>query len=306
MPKNEIAKYSIIRELGSGCFGVVYLAEDNETHKKVAIKRLLKMGLMVSREIEILKKLSNATQCINMLDCFYTTDPKTRMIQNMVFDYFPTNLETAILNQREKKTRLRGDVIANYAFQIVKGLSEIHAKKILHRDLKPENLLIDGSKLVISDFGSSKFKKKAMKSTPYIVSRFYRAPELLLCLTSYDEKIDIWAAGCIFAEMCQNEPVFQGKDDGDQFQAMLKILGRVSKETMSSFLAKGVPFDKKVLFKIKAPERKELEMKRWVNRLPKKDSALDLLEKMLEYDPDKRISAADALQHPFFATLRKN
>ena len=105
-----------------------------------------------------------------------------------------------------------------YAFQIFKGLQEIHSKNIVHRDLKPENILLDDrtnpSTIKICDFGSAKFLGRK-NNTPYVVSRLYRAPELLLAIREYTNKIDIWAAGCIFVEMITLEPIFHGDSEGD-------------------------------------------------------------------------------------------
>ena len=294
----------MIKELGSGCFGVVFLADDNETEEKVAIKRLSKMGKIASREIEILKKLSKAEHCINMIDCFYTKSSQTKMIQNMVFKFYPDNLENQIMRSYEKKKKMEPETIKSFTYQLLKGLNEMHKQSILHRDLKPENLLLNDKHLVISDFGSSKFKKDNMKSTPYIVSRFYRAPELILCLTAYDEKIDIWAAGCIFSEMCHGEPVFQGKDDGDQLKTIIKVLGGIPKPVLEKFVNKGIPFSKKVLFKICKLKPNETELRKWLSFLPEKEKALDLLKNMLHYDPDERISAENALKHDYFKNLK--
>ena len=242
-----------------------------------------------------------------MIDCFYTTSSsassKSKMVQNMVFKFYPDNLEHLILREREKRKKLSPVLIKSLIHQLLKGLAEIHKQNIIHRDLKPENLLLDKGHLVISDFGSSKFKTPKMKSTPYIVSRFYRAPELLLCLTCYDEKIDIWAAGCIFAEMCHSEPVFQGKDDGDQIRAISKLLGTIPVKTFSKFVDLGIPFTKKTATKMPKGSSNDFELKKWTNGFPNQKSAIDLLKRMLEYDPDCRISAEEALKHEFFKGL---
>lgn len=295
----------MIRELGSGSFGVVYLAQDNETGKMVAVKRLLKMGKLVSREIDILQRIAKAENCTEMLSCFYTVSAKNVMVQNMVFDYFPDNLENYINKRREKRQAIPPAVIQKFAYQLLNGLAAIHKVNVLHRDLKPENLLLKDEHLAISDFGSSKILKPHMKSTPYIVSRFYRAPELLLCVTEYNEKIDVWAAGCIIAEMCNKEPVFQGKDDGEQVKAIMSNLGPLPKAVMAKFAAKGMPFKRSFLTKISKDHRPRNNIERWVSVFKEKKLAADLLGRLLAFDPDERISAAEAIAHPFFAALHK-
>ncbi len=97
-------------------------------------------------------------------------------------------------------------------YQLLNGLAWIHSKKVAHRDLKPENVLLSKNGVVkICDFGSSKVIDEKGKNTPYIVSRYYRAPELIMCITKYSVEIDIWAAGCILAELFLLTPVFKGK-----------------------------------------------------------------------------------------------
>lgn len=98
-------------------------------------------------------------------------------------------------------------------YQLLNGLNNIHKLSIAHRDLKPENVLISKDGIIkICDFGSSKVMDKTGKNTPYMVSRYYRAPELIMCITKYTEAIDIWAAGCILVELFTYDPIFKGKN----------------------------------------------------------------------------------------------
>lgn len=115
-------------------------------------------------------------------------------------------------------------------YQIFNGLEWLHSKKVCHRDLKPENILVSNKGLIkICDFGSSKILSEDGKNTPYIVSRYYRAPELILCITDYTTAIDIWAAGCIIAELFLMKPFLKGKTEGDQIFAAFKVLGSMTK-----------------------------------------------------------------------------
>jgi glycogen synthase kinase 3 beta len=120
----------------------------------------------------------------------------------------------------------------NYMKQILTGMAFVHKQKICHRDLKPENILMNEEGIVkICDFGSAKLLNESL-NTPYIVSRYYRAPELILACSDYSEKIDIWAIGCIFAEFLTLRPLFPGKTEGSQLIEQIAILGLPSKETM--------------------------------------------------------------------------
>ena len=135
----------------------------------------------------------------------------------------------------------------DYMKQLLNGLKNIHSKNIAHRDLKPENVLLSkGGVIKICDFGSSKVIDTKGKNTPYIVSRYYRAPELMLCLTKYTTAIDIWAAGCIMAELFLLTPMFKGKTEGDQLFAIFKILGSMNQQEIKEYKAR-VPFDNSLI-----------------------------------------------------------
>ena len=176
----------------------------------------------------------------------------------------------------------------------------------MHRDLKPENVLFtEDERVKICDFGSSKFiHKNSTKSTPYIVSRYYRAPELLLGNNTYEDKIDIFATGCIMAELFTMTPLFPGKSEGLQFFEHMCVLGKPSKSFLNkhnlpqSFLNffnemdEIVPYDlPKLLNKSKIYNDEEIK------------SAADLLGKVICWEPTERLSAAEALKHPFFKSL---
>lgn len=125
--------------------------------------------------------------------------------------------------------------IKNFMRQILKGMMHVHSLNICHRDLKPENILLTDKGIVkICDFGSAKVMNSKELNTPYIVSRYYRAPELSLGCSDYTNEIDIWAIGCIFAEFMTMRPLFPGKTEGSQLIEQIAVLGLPSKETLKA------------------------------------------------------------------------
>lgn len=167
----------------------------------------------------------------------------------------------------------------------------------MHRDIKPQNLLIDPTChiLKICDFGSAKKYKEDDSSIAYITSRYYRAPELIFGNTKYDQKIDIWSAGCVIAEIIQGTPIFHGADAHTQIIEIIKKLGTPSEEDVT---AMNPDYQNKQLPKVVG-----LGWERILG--PGADpQAMDLVSKMIKYDPTKRISLYRAMAHPFFEELR--
>jgi len=193
-------------------------------------------------------------------------------------------------------------------FQLLFGLSQIHEKNIIHRDLKPENVLFtEDNRVKICDFGSSKIiTKKETSSTPYIVSRYYRAPELILGCTEYCGEIDIFAAGCIFVELFIKEPIFPGKLEGLQLFEHLSLLGTPNAGFFNKFsLTSKITSLTDNLEYMYPADFEEL-----LNNQKKYDSefitdAADLILKMLKWEALERITAKDALEHDFFKKTLK-
>ena len=183
----------IFQELiGSGTFGNVYKAFDPSLGQSVAIKRTLKKGCIVSREFKILQEVKECEYCIKLLDIFYTINNNHELIQHLVFEYMPISLGKVLRMNYPYKKRMSHEEIICISQQLLKGLNDIHKKSIIHRDIKPDNILMTIDfpyKIKICDFGSA--KKVSTQSTPYIVSRFYRAPELIFCNCEYGTEVDI-------------------------------------------------------------------------------------------------------------------
>lgn len=300
---NESPSYELIKELGAGSFGVVYLAKDRSSGQTVAVKRVEKKGTLLSREYQILNELRDSQNCINLVNFFYTKNERGALIQNMVFEYMPTNLEDYIQLQIKKKRLIPETTIRSFMYQILNGLREMHERGIIHRDLKPENILMDGNRIKIADFGSSKICCGDKSGTPYIVSRYYRAPELLLCCTDYDHKIDLWAVGCIFVEMASGDIAFKGGSDGEQLFAILEIMGGLSRKEKGKY-AQRSSFSNEVITKIPKFKQNKKMIEDWFERFETKTEAVELVMRLLALEPSERVTAEEAMALPFFAPMR--
>ena len=177
----------------------------------------------------------------------------------------------------------------------------MHSLNIVHRDIKPENILIsnDGN-IKIADFCSSKIIRKNDSSTPYIVSRFYRAPELILGQTKYDGKIDIFSAGCIIGELFSQFPLFRCEMEGFQILEQICILGNPGKSYFDKF---DLPNDiKKILASAKLDNLVKINdilNDKGIYKKADIDLAADLIIKMLRFAQEKRLTADQCLKHPF-------
>ena len=165
-------------------------------------------------------------------------------------------------------------------------------------------LLSKEGTIKICDFGSSKVIDPNGKNTPYIVSRYYRAPELMLCITKYTTAIDIWAVGCIMAELVLLTPFFKGKTEGDQLFAIFRMLGSMNESEIKHY-SSIVPFDPNLFNSFATFKRINLKEHFKCVSPSSRNNFLDLLLKLLAYLPEKRITAEEALHHPYFADLEQ-
>lgn len=159
---------------------------------------------------------------MQLLDFFYSVDDKQRIIQNTVLEFCDRSLEDVLRGLEDRSEHLPMETIKKYARQMFNGLKGMHDLGICHRDLKPENVLLKDDEVRICDVGSSKVldSKEPHMNTPYVVSRYYRAPELILAINRYDATIDVWATGCIIFELITRTPLFPGDAEGLQLIEM--------------------------------------------------------------------------------------
>ena len=211
----------------------------------------------------------------------------------LIFEYCETDLLKYI---RSNPQQIEIEKIKNISYQILNGLSYMHSHRILHRDIKPSNILIKGNTVKLADFGLSRSIGIPIKKyTVEIITMWYRPPELIEKSKVYSSAIDIWGVGYVIAEMVMNEPIFRGESDIDQLHKIFDILGIPTKEEMKSIHY----FTPQSFQNYKSKSQDVI-----LNKLKRiGDNGVDLLLKMFNYNPGKRISARESLSHSFFYSI---
>ncbi|KAK2960304.1 putative MAPK/MAK/MRK overlapping kinase [Blattamonas nauphoetae] len=286
-------KYEFLEKIGEGAFSVVYKARSYQSKNLVAIKEMKKVyrssdDVEKFREIQALRKLSNHPNIIQLLEVVY--DQKTGKL-GLVFDLMKCNLFEII---DKRKHHLPVNKCKIIIYQVLLALDHFHRNGIFHRDIKPENILIDGDNVKLADCGSCRPIDSKQPFSEYISTRWYRAPECLLTDGYYSFKMDIWGLGCVFFEILMLFPLFPGKDEIDQIHRIHTVLGSPSEEYLSK-----IKKSKHMHFSF--PKTNGSGLKKLLKA--SSDTLVDLLTKMLEYDADKRYTARQCLQHPFFSDL---
>uniref|UniRef100_A0A8C5Q1L7 Mitogen-activated protein kinase n=1 Tax=Leptobrachium leishanense TaxID=445787 RepID=A0A8C5Q1L7_9ANUR len=295
-------EYQIIETIGTGAYGVVSSARRKDTGQRVAIKKIPNAFDVVTnakrtlRELKILKHFKH-DNIIAIKDILKPSVPYAdfRSVY-VVLDLMESDLHQIIHSSQP----LTLEHARYFLYQLLRGLKYIHSANVLHRDLKPSNLLInENCELKIGDFGMARglcTKPDEYKyfMTEYVATRWYRAPELMLSLHEYTQAIDMWSVGCIFAEMLGRRQLFPGKNYIHQLQLIMTVLGTPSNQVIRAIGAERVRAYIQSL-----PTRQPVP---WSNLYPQGDrKALDLLSKMLRFDPRERISVQEALRHPFLS-----
>jgi len=291
-------RYHLMRGLGQGAYGVVCSALDSVTNKKVAIKKTISVfeshtvAKRTLREIKLLRHFHHD----NIISIKDIIQPQSRNFNEV---YVVSELMDTDLQQIIKSPQLLTDEhIQYFVYQLLRGLKCIHSAHVIHRDLKPGNLLVNHNcDLKICDFGLGRSAIMQPELTEYVTTRWYRAPEVLLCSDTYSYAIDVWAAGCILYEMLTRRPLFPGKEYLNQINLILDRLGTPTEEDIQN-----IRNNKARDYISNLPKRSKLS---FALTLPRETNplAIDLLEKMLVFDPPSRITVHDALRHPYLARL---
>ncbi|KAL7598553.1 mitogen-activated protein kinase homolog NTF3 [Lactuca sativa] len=292
-------KYVPIKPIGRGAYGIVCSSVNRETNEKVAIKKIHNAfdnridALRTLRELKLLRHLRHEN-VIALKDVMVPIHRRSFKDVYLVYELMDTDLHQIIKSSQA----LTNDHCQYFLFQLLRGLKYLHSANILHRDLKPGNLLINANcDLKICDFGLARTRTtKDQFMTEYVVTRWYRAPELLLCCDNYGTSIDIWSVGCIFAELLGRKPLFPGTECLNQLRLIINILGSQREDDIEFIdnpkarkFIKSLPFSQGTSFNRLYPHAHPL--------------AVDLLQKMLVFDPSKRISVTEALHHPYMSSL---
>lgn len=281
-------RYKILHDIEEGTYGTVVKAINKKSNEIVAIKKMKQKfyswdECMALREIKSLRKL-NHKNIVKLKEVIRVNDDLY-----FVFEFMDKNIYQNIKDRTES---LSEQEVKTIMYQTFEGLAYTHKKGFFHRDLKPENLLCTGDIVKIADYGLAREIRSKPPFTDYVSTRWYRAPELLLRSTTYNSPIDIFAMGAIMAELYMLRPLFPGQNETDQIYKTCAILGSPSKtdwpEGYKLASSMGFSFPKFVATSLSS-------------LIPNASAeAIDLMEKMMQYDPQKRPTAAQCLKHPFF------
>eukprot|EP00472_Partenskyella_glossopodia_P006477 CAMPEP_0197529230 /NCGR_PEP_ID=MMETSP1318-20131121/27678_1 /TAXON_ID=552666 /ORGANISM="Partenskyella glossopodia, Strain RCC365" /LENGTH=381 /DNA_ID=CAMNT_0043084613 /DNA_START=354 /DNA_END=1502 /DNA_ORIENTATION=- len=294
-----LRKYDRGERVGKGAYGIVWKCCDKKTKRTVALKKIFDAfqnstdAQRTFREIMFLQELNqypheNIIRLLNVLKADNDRDIY------LIFEHMDISLHAAI------RAGILGDIHKRFVlYQTVKALKYLHSGELIHRDMKPSNLLLNSDCHVkLIDFGLARSVAETKEQdtlTDYVATRWYRAPEILLGSPQYTKAVDMWSVGCIMGEMLGGKAMFPGESTTNQLERVLQITGMPTDEQIKSIKSK---FAAGMIGCVRVRVRGRLLLE---EKYPDaSEEAIDLLSKLLRFDPKDRISAAQMLSHPFF------
>jgi len=299
----EQDNYEIVRKLGRGKYSEVFEGVNVLNNEKCVIKILKPVKKKkIKREIKILQNLNGGVNIIRLYDVVRDQQSKT---PSLVFEYV-NNTDFKVLYPTFQDADIR-----YYIYEVLRALDYCHSHGIMHRDVKPHNIMIDHEKKLVRliDWGLAEFYHPGTEYNVRVASRYFKGPELLVDFQLYDYSLDMWSLGCMFASMIfRKEPFFHGHDNYDQLVKIAKVLGT---DDLFAYLEK---------YEIELDPHFDDVLGSQQNRFPKKEwnkfitsenqkfasnEAIDFLDGLLRYDHQARLTAKEAMAHPYFESVKK-
>ena len=291
------------KKVGQGAYGVVFKVIDKKTKEQVALKKLFGAfqdevdSQRTFREVMLLQELNGHDNIIRLLNVIKAEND---LDLYLVFDYMEADLFNVI------RANILQDIHKKFIiYQILKALKFIHSADIIHRDLKPSNIFINSDcHIKLGDFGLARTLEHnphmGSVVTEYVATRWYRAPEMILAAQKYGKPIDMWSVGCILYEMLVGTPLLPGKSTKDMIKMMFSVTGfpdRKEYNEIKKEIKIQIDYDQLLQEKVK----KKKNILQTLSKYTHDDVAIDLLLKLLVFNPSKRLTAEEALKHPYVA-----
>jgi len=295
--RHVLRKYEIVQKLGRGAYGIVWKAIDKKTREVVALKKCFDAfqnatdAQRTFREIMFLQELNGHENIVRLLNVLKADNDQDIYL---ICDYMESDLHAVI------RANILEEIHKQYIiYQLLKSIKYMHSGQMLHRDIKPSNLLLNSDcQVKVCDFGLARSVVQQNDNsqnpvlTDYVATRWYRAPEILLGSTSYTKGVDLWSVGCILGELLSGKPIFPGTSTMNQLDRIMEVTGRPSPEDIEAIKS---PFAATMLESLPVSRPRPLN-----EMFPSATSeALDLLRICMQFNPNKRPSAKEALRHPY-------
>nr|XP_054771971.1 extracellular signal-regulated kinase 2-like isoform X1 [Lytechinus pictus] len=303
--EHVLAKYEIKKRLGKGAYGIVWKAIDRRTREIVALKKIFDAfrnqtdAQRTFREIMFLQEFSDHKNIVKLLNVMRAENDKDIYL---VFEYMDTDLHAVI-----KKGGILKDIHKRYImYQLINATMYLHSGNVIHRDQKPSNILLDTECFVkVADFGLARsitqidavLSEDNPALTEYVATRWYRAPEILLASKRYTKGVDMWSVGCILGELIKGKPMFPGTSTFNQLERIMAIIDPPNKADVEA-----IQSDYGATFVDMSKLRHKQSIEEVLPGAPA--DAIDLIRKLLHFNPDKRLTAKQALSHPYVARFR--